>query len=363
MSTLAEEDAGAVAERRGLRRVLLLAGPVVLVAAALWFYLHGGRIVSSDNAYVHADKLTVSTEVAGAVKEVAVQENQHVAAGQLLFRLDDEPYRIAVAAARAQLEAVRLELATLRGTYGQRLAEIEEAKEAAAFAESELHRQETLTQTEVSPTAQLDQARHARDAANRRVAVLQQEAATVLASLGGLDVAEEQNPRFQAAQAQLDRAERDLRKTRVVAPIDGVVANVTNIPVGKFLQPAQPAFVLVATDRVWIEANLKETELTYLKAGDAVSIEIDSYPHRRWTGAVTDIGPATGAEFAVIPPQNASGNWVKTVQRIPVRIAIDRGDSERPLRAGMSAQVEIDTRHQRHLRDLARLVGMTGRNS
>jgi membrane fusion protein (multidrug efflux system) len=342
---------------RWRRRVLLLAGPLLLLVGGLYLYLHGGRVVSSDNAYVHADKLTVTAEVAGVVTEVAVRENQHVAEGQILFRLDDEPYRIAVARATAQLNAVRLELATLRGNYEQKLAAIAEAKEQAAFAEHELRRQEELNATQVAPAAQLDQARHAVEAAHRRIDVLQQDAATVLASLGGLDRPDEQNPRFAQARAQLDQAERDVRKTVVRAPIAGVVANVTNLPVGRLLQPAQPAFTLVATDHVWIEANLKETELTYLHAGDSVDVAVDTYPHHHWKGRVADVGPATGAEFALIPPQNASGNWVKTVQRIPVRIRLDAQDPERPLRAGMSAEVGIDTGHTRSLRDLARVFG------
>jgi membrane fusion protein (multidrug efflux system) len=339
------------------RRVLLLAGPLLLIAAGLWLYLHTGRVVSSDNAYVHADKLTLTTEVAGAVKEVAVRDNAHVVAGQLLFRLDDEPYKTALQQANAQLDLVRLELATLRGNYREKLAGIAEAEEQRAFAESELKRQETLTQTDVAPAALLDQARHTADAAHRRISVLQQEAATVLASLGGLDLPDEQNPRFAEAKARVEKAARDLRKTRIVAPIDGIVANITNLPVGKYLQPGQPAFTLVAAAHVWIEANLKETELTFLKSGDPVTIEIDTYPHHAWHGQVSDVGPATGAEFALIPAQNASGNWVKTVQRIPVRVRIDAQDPERPLRAGMSAEVKIDTGHTRSLHDLARIFG------
>lgn len=342
---------------RWRRRLLLSAGPVALLAAGLFVYLRGGRIVSSDNAYVQADMLAVAAQVAGAVQEVAVHDNQHVTTGQVLFRLDDEPYRIAVAKARAQLDVVKLELATLRGNYRQKLAAIEEAKEQAAFAEREWQRQETLAETNVAPPAELDRARHALDAAQRRIAVLQQDAATALATLGGTDRPDDRNPRIATAQAQLDQAERDLRQTVVTAPIDGVVANATNLPIGKYLSAGTPAFTLVATGHVWIEANLKETELTYLKAGDPVRIEIDTYPRRAWDGHVSGVGPATGAEFALIPPQNASGNWVKTVQRIPVRVRIDSTDPERPLRAGMSAEVRIDTGHTRSLHDLAQLFG------
>lgn len=350
------------AGNRWLRRVLLLAGPVVLAGAGLFFYLRGGRVVSSDNAYVHADKLSVTAEVAGTVKEVLVRDNQHVTPGQVLFRLDDEPYRIAVDQARAQLDAVHVELATLRGSYQQKLAATEEAKEQAAFAQRELERQQALAVDHVAPPADLDRAKHAVDAAQRRIVVLQQDAATTLASLGGADKSDDQNPRVAAAKAQLEKAERDLRHTVIVAPLAGIIANVTNLPVGRYLQPAQAAFSLVATDHVWIEANLKETELTFLKSGDPVEIEIDTYPHVQWTGRVSDVGPATGAEFSLIPAQNASGNWVKVVQRIPVRVRIETNDPDHPLRAGMSAEVNIDTGHSRSMHDLAKMVGLASYN-
>jgi len=341
---------------RWRRRVLLLAGPLVLAISGLYFYLHSGRIVTSDNAYVHADKLTVTSEVAGEVVEVAVRDNDHVKVGQLLFRLNDEPYRIARDEALAQLEMVRLELRTLRGSYQQKLAAIDEAQEQLAYSERELKRQEELATNNVSTGIELDRARHTVDAAHRRVSVLQQEAATVLVTLGGIiDRPDDQNPRYAAAKARVDKAERDLRKTITYAPIAGVVANITNLPLGKYLQPAQAAFSLVATGNVWIEANLKETELTYLKAGNPVAIGIDTYPHHEWRGYVADVSPATGAEFSLIPPQNASGNWVKVVQRIPVRVKIVGEDADRPLRAGMSAEVKIDTGHTRSLRDLTHL--------
>jgi len=349
--------------RRAVRRVLLLAGPVALIAAGLFFYLHGGRVVSSDNAYVHADKLTVTSEIAGTVREVAVADNQHVVAGTVLFRLDEEPYRIALAQAQAQFESTKLDLATLRSTYRQKLAAIAEAREQAEFATRELRRQEALTERNVNTEAALDQARHAVAATEGRVATLERDAATTLAALGGEDSPDERNPRVLAAQAKVDSAERDLRKCVVRAPIDGVVANVTNLPVGRYLQVAQAAFTLVATNHVWIEANLKETELTYVASGNPVEIEIDTYPDHKLHGRVEAVGAATGAEFALIPAQNASGNWVKTVQRIPVRVVIETIDPAHPLRAGMSAQVEIDTGHKRSLHDLARVFRSEGDQS
>jgi len=326
---------------------------VLLAAIGLYSYLHGGRFITSDNAYVHANKLTVTSEVSGRVVEVAVRDNDEVKIGQLLYRLDDSLYRIAVDQARARLDTVRAELATLRATYRGKLTQIEEAKVQIAFAERELKRQETLASGNVSTEADLDKAQHAVEFARKHVDVLQQDAATVLVSLGGdPEQPEAQNARFAAALAALAAAERDLAKTVIKAPLAGIVTNVSNLPVGKYLTAGQPAFSLVANDDLWIEANLKETELTYVKAGDPVEIEIDTYPQHELKGRVMAIGPATGAEFALIPAQNASGNWVKVVQRIPVRISVDARDAARPLRAGMSTEIQIDTGHIRAFGDL-----------
>ncbi|WP_415910127.1 HlyD family secretion protein [Oleiharenicola sp. Vm1] len=339
--------------RKGLRRVLMLGSPVVAIFAGLVIYLHGGRVISSDNAYVHAEKLTLTTEVAGSVVEIAVRDNEVVKAGQLLCRIDDSVYRNEVDGARAQLEAARTEIATLRASHRQKLAQIAEAKELVAYAERELTRQQTLASGDVGTEAELDKARHTLDAARNRVEVLEHDAATVLASLGGsIDQPDEKYARVAAAQARLATAERNLGKTVLRAPFAGITTNVSNIALGKLLAAGQPAFSLVGTERAWLEANLKETELTYVKVGDPVTAEIDAYPRHFWHGRVTAIGPATGAEFSLIPAQNAAGNWVKVVQRVPVRIELDTVDAEHPLRAGMSAEVEIDTGHVRHLRDL-----------
>lgn len=344
-------------KRRGLRRALLTGGPVLLIVIGLFAYLHGGRYVSSDDAYVHAEKLTITPEVSGSVTEVAVQDNEHVDVGRILCRIDDTLYRIAVDEAKARLRSARTELATLRATYQQKEAQIAEAAEQAEFASRELARQQALKSGNVATEAELDKARHAVDAAQQRMGVLRKEAATVLASLGGKpDAPDESFATVAAAQAKLAAAERDLAKTTVKAPIAGVVTNVSNVAVGKYLAAGQPIFSLVSLDHVWIEANLKETELAYVKAGNPVSVEIDTYPHHKWTGRVATIGPATGAVFSVIPAQNASGNWVKIVQRIPVRIEVDNNEPDRPLRAGMSAVAAIDTGHQRRLGDLAAIA-------
>jgi len=354
MNAPAEENVRPRQPSRGvLRRGLLIGGPVLLVAIGLYLYLHGGRIVTSDNAYVHANKLTITSEVAGSVVEVGVRDNEPVTAGRVLFRLDDSLYRIRVDEARARLNSVRTELAALRATYRQKLALVEEAREQIAFAARELQRQQTLASGNVSTEADLDKARHTVEFARKHVDVLQQDAAMVLASLNGdPELPDTKSARVAAAQAELAGAERDVEKTIIKAPIAGTITNLSNLPVGKYLAASQPAFSLVANDEIWIEANLKETELTYVKTGDPVEIEIDTYPQHELQGRLEAIGPATGAEFALIPAQNAAGNWVKVVQRIPVRISVGAHDAARPLRAGMSAEVRIDTGHVRALGDL-----------
>jgi membrane fusion protein (multidrug efflux system) len=335
------------------RRVLLGLGPLVLIAAALYLYLAGGRYVSTDNAYVRADKLTVSTDVSGIVAEVAIRESQKVDTGQVLFRLDGEPYRIALAGAEAQLGSVRNEITTLQATYRQSLAQIEQARTDVPFFETTFARQQDLARRGAASQAALDQARRDLAAARERVVVAQRQGEAALAQLGGIaDAPVETNPRFLQAQAQVDKAKRDLARTIVTAPMTGVATNVDALQVGAYLQAGQAAFNLVASDHVWVEANPKETDLTYLKPGNPAEVTIDAYPDRTWAASVASISPASGAEFSVLPAQNASGNWVKVVQRVPVRLRVDVPADAPPLRAGMSANVSIDTGHKRALGDL-----------
>jgi membrane fusion protein (multidrug efflux system) len=346
-------EAPAAAPNRTRRRILLLLGPLVLIAAALYVYLAGGRYVSTDNAYVRADKVTVSTDVSGIVAEVAVRESQKVDKGQVLFRLDDEPYRIALAGAQAQLGSVRNEITTLQATYRQSLAQIEQARTDVPFYETTFARQQDLARRGAASQAALDQARRDLAAARDRVVVAQRQAEGALAQLGGTAEAPiEANPRFLQAQAQVDKAKRDLARTVVTAPMAGIVTNVDALQVGAYLQAGQAGFNLVASDHIWVEANPKETDLTYLRPGNPAEVTIDAYPERTWAASVASISPASGAEFSVLPAQNASGNWVKVVQRVPVRLRVEVASDAPPLRAGMSANVSIDTGHKRSLGDL-----------
>jgi len=336
-----------------LRRILLLVGPLAVVIAGLYFYLAGGRYVSTDNAYVKMDKLNITTDVSGIVADIPVKDNQRVQKGQVLFRMDDEPFRIALAAAQAQLGTVRTEIANLQATYRQNLAQIEQAKSDLAFFEATYNRQLDLAKRNVASQAALDQAKRDFEGAKQRLAAAQQQAQAILAQLGGSAEGNvDDHPRVKQAQAQIDKAKRDLARSVVQAPFAGIATNVTNLQIGAYLQAGQPAFSLVGTDRVWVEASPKETDLSFVRPGNTATVTIDTYPHRVWDGRVDSINPASGAEFSVLPAQNASGNWVKVVQRIPLRLEVEVPSDAPPLRAGMSAEIEIDTGHQRTLGDL-----------
>ncbi len=357
-STVSEAPAKEPRKPRRLRRVLLLAGPLIVVGAGLYFYLAGGRYVSTDNAYVKMDKLNITTDVSGIIAAIPVKDNQRVEQGQVLFRMDDEPYRIALAGAEAQLGVVRTEIANLQATYRQNLAQIEQAKSDLVFFEATYNRQLNLIKTSATSQVTLDQAKRDYDGGRQRLAAAQQQAEAILAQLGGnAEGKVDDHPRVKQAQAQIDKASRDLARTVVNAPFAGITTNVSNLQIGSYLPAGQPAFSLVGINRVWVEASPKETDLTFVKPGNPATVEIDTYPHRIWRARVESINPASGAEFSVLPAQNASGNWVKVVQRVPVRLEVEVPTDAPPLRAGMSAEIEIDTGHKRTLGDLFKTMG------
>jgi membrane fusion protein, multidrug efflux system len=329
---------------RRLRLLLMFALPIALVIGGTGWYLTSGRYVSTDDAYVQADTVAVSSDVAGRVIGVDVRDNEHVKAGQVLIRLDQRPYRNAVEQAKAQLASARLQVEGLRASYRQRLAELASAQDTLNYQQREFDRQQKLLAGEVTSQSNFDQTRNRLSTARQQVASVQQQIAAVLASLGGNpDIATDDHPTVQQAQAQLDQAELNLSYTVITAPADGIVTNVNKLPVGSYLNPATPAFSLVQADRSWIEANYKETELTHMKPGDAATVTVDAYPGTRFAARVASLSPGTGSMFSVLPPQNATGNWVKVVQRLPVRIEVDQPDPRQPLRAGMSVTAEVDT--------------------
>ena len=349
-----------------LRLVLMSAGVIIVALAAAILWLRGGRYVTTDNSYVRAAKLMVSTDVSGIVASVAVKQGQQVEKGAVLFSLDARQFEIALAAARAQRDLARLSIEAARKDYQRLRSDIAAAEAVVAQARANFQRASTLAQRNAGSQAQYDQARFALSAEENRLSALRQSAEAALARLGG-DAAlpVEQHPQFMESQARVAESQRQIERATVRAPFAGTVTSVESLQPGAFLVAATAALTntgaigLVAHSGMWVEANMKETELTHVKPGQDCEIRIDAYPNRIWKGRVESIFPASGAEFSVLPPQNASGNWVKVVQRIPVRIAIATSDNDPVLRAGMSAVVTVDTRHRRTMVDFWRLFGFS----
>ena len=334
--------------RERLRMPLMIAGPLLLAIVAGYFYLFGGRYESTDDAYVRAAQASISSNVSGRVVEVAVHDNQQVRQGDLLFRLDAAPHTIALAEAQAQLGKARLEVEQLKATYRQHKADLAAAQDTLSYRTSEAQRQQHLLDKGIASQAQFDAAVHARQSARQRFNSAQQQIEVALAALGGdPDIPLEQHPYVMAAQAQLDHARLNLSYTRVVAPKDGVVTRVDELQVGDYITAAKPVFALVSNRDVWIEANFKEVQLAHMRPGQRAEISVDALSGRKLHATVASVSPGTGNEFSVLPAENATGNWVKVVQRVPVRLELD--DPSIRLQSGLSAQVEVDTRYERHL--------------
>ena len=350
---------------RKLARVLLLVGvPLAAGAVALHYYAEGGRFLETDNAYVKAHILPVSAEVSGRVAQVAVRDNQLVKQGQLLFRIDAVPFETAVARANAQLAGARTDVETLRAEHRVAMAEATEAEERIRFLGLQLERQRRLREQGMVREDSYDEARHNLDAARARLGAAQERAARGLAGLGGdLKLPTERHPRVLEARATLDAAALELRRTSVHAPSAGTVSNLKLQP-GVNVTRGVAIFSLIQAGDPWIEANFKETQLAGMHVGQAARIVADAYPGIEWRARVSAIAPATGAEFALLPPQNATGNWIKVVQRVPVLFAIEPDSAaaaERPaLRAGMTVSVGIDTGRSRGLPDLRGMFGRFG---
>lgn len=351
-----------VGSRRRLRKVLFALLPLVLIAGGYW-YVTGGGVMSTDDAYVEADKVGVSTDVSGIVQDVDVGENQHVTAGQVLYRLDPRQFQIALDNAKANLAQTVLAIEAMKKDYARMLSDIDAQQAQVGLDRITDERDAALLKTNAVSKAVYDQAHFTLRADQGKLASLEQQAQVQLARLGGsVDLPVEQHPQYQQAKAQVDEAQRQLDHTVVRAAFAGIVTNVPSIAPGKYLAASTTAFYLVATDHVWVDANPKETELTHVRPGQPVTVTVDTYPNREWHGTVESISPAAAQEFQLLPAQNTSGNWVKVVQRIPVRVRVDTsgdtGDSKGaavdgkdrpPLRAGMSVEVSVDTGHARGL--------------
>ena len=337
--------------RRQLTRWSLFALLPLALLLGGWWYVTGGRLMTTDNAYIEADKVGLSTDVSGIVKAVEVSENQQVQPGQVLYRLDDLPFRLALQRAEAQVGNVRNDLNALKASYRDMQAQIKQAQDDIDYFGRQFRRQQELAARQNASEASFDTARRNLQNAQQKQASLTQQLAGIAANLNGNpDIAIEQHPRYLDAVAMRDEAQRQLDHTIVKAPYAGIVTNVPATTPGKYLSASMTAFYLVASDHVWVASNPKETQLTHVRAGQPVTVTVDTYPDVAWHGTVESISPAAAQEFALLPAQNTSGNWVKVVQRIPMRVRLDTTSPDLPpLRAGMSVVVDVDTGHARGL--------------
>jgi len=332
--------------RQGLFALL----PLALIAGAYW-YLTGGQVMSTDDAYVEAEKVGVSTDVSGIVQDVDVADNQHVTTGQVLYRLDPRQFQIALDDAKANLAQTALTIEAMKRDYQRMLSDIAAEQAQVELDQVNYNRYATLVKSDTVSQASYDQARFTLQGDQSKLASLKQQAEVALARLAGNpDIAVTNHPQYLQAKAQVDEAQRELDHTVVKAAFTGIVTDVPSIAPGKYLAASTTAFYLVATDHVWVEAQPKETQLTFVQPGQPVAVTVDTYPHVEWHGMVETISPAAAQEFQLLPAQNTSGNWVKVVQRIPLRIRVDTsGAGMPPLRAGMSVEINVATGHARGL--------------
>jgi membrane fusion protein, multidrug efflux system len=341
--TLQGED-----RRSRLRWILMGGGVLVAVVLGVWYFLASGRYVSTDDSAVMAAQSTISANVPGRVVELDVHDNQQVHKGDVLFKIDERPFQIAVEEAQAKLASARIQIVAEKSTYRRELADLSASNTTLAYQQHELERQQRLLQSGISSRAQFEQVQHAVEMAQSNLASAQQQVSSVLAMLGGsLDLPVDAHPAVMQAQAALDKAKLDESYSVIVAPDDGVVAKVEQLQVGDYISAAAPVFTLVSSRNMWVEANFKENELTYMRPGQSAQISIDAYPSHTFKARVASLSPGTGSQFSLLPPENATGNWVKVVQRIPVRLQLDMSEfsDERPLHAGLSAEVTVDTEH------------------
>jgi membrane fusion protein (multidrug efflux system) len=330
-------------KRKWLRPLLMFGVPALVLAIVGWFWLTSGGTVSTDNAYVQQDKVSVSSDVAGRIVEVNVRENQVVKAGDILFRIDPDPYRIALAQADAAIAGAQVQLTTLETSYQGTGSDIVAARDRLAAAQQDYDRQAELMKSGFTTRARLEQAEHALEQARAGLSRANADAAEARAKIGTGSQLPGENPAIAAARVQRSKALLDLSRTTVRAPTGGIVSQADRLQVGQMLMTGLPGVTIVGGRPAWIEANFKETDLNKMRVGQTAYVTFDAYPGLRLKGHVASIGALTGSENSVLPAQNANGNWVKVTQRVPVRIVFDE-NSPRPMIAGLSAKVTVDVR-------------------
>jgi membrane fusion protein (multidrug efflux system) len=353
-NSLADYIARLRADRGLLRRVLMIGGIAIVAIVSLALWLTGGRYVGTDDSYIHAGQLMVSTDVSGLVTEVDVKEGQHVKAGQVLFRIDPKQFQIALDNAKGNLGETRLTVMSMRDDYQRMLRDIAAEQSTVQLDQITYDRYANLLRENSIAKLTVDQAKFSLLTAQNTLSSLQDTAQVQLAKLGGnLNLPIESLPQFRQAQSQVDEQQRQLNHSVVRAPFDGTVTEVDSLQPGTLVISALSAFSttsavgLVSDNNIWVEANMKETDLTHVHVGDPVDVTVDTYPDHTWHGKVSAVSPATGSAFSVLPSENASGNWVKVSQRITVKVKLDLKRSDPPLSTGMSTYVTIDTGHRR----------------
>jgi membrane fusion protein, multidrug efflux system len=344
--------------RRFRRTLLLVVLPLVAVIAGLVFYLNGGRYVTTDDAYVGAQKVLITPDISGKIEKVVVREGQRVKKGDLLFKIDPIPFQLAEEQAKATLESARTTYNNLRANikiYDQ-MADL--MQQAVDLKKRDVDRKSTLAKSNFGSQLDLDNSSNALVTANAELAFVQQQTSSAKTQLlGNVDLPLEQFPPYVLAKAALGQAERNLDHTEMRAPMDGIATQVDQIQLGRFVVAGAPVFSVIDTAQPWVDANLKESDFTYVTEGQQVDIDVDAFPNHDFKGTIGSLSPGTGAQFAILPPQNATGNFVKVVQRVPVRIYFDSNDKYvQKLKAGMSAYTTIDTGHRR---SLAALLGLS----
>ena len=346
--------------RFGRRFVLLVLLPAAVIAGGFYWWLGSGRYVATDNAYVGADKVLITPQVSGAVLHIDVVEGQRVEVGDKLFEIDPAPYRIALALAKGRLEAAKVAYQNLRISYKSNEDQIKMGADAVKVRQSDYDRKSALLSQRAGTAVDADTAAAALIQAKQILAFVEQQQSSALVKLGGaFDAPLENFPDYMQAKAQVEDAERNLNNASIVAPMAGVATQVTQIQLGRVAMMGTPIFAIIADRGLWVDANPKESDLTYVHTGLPATITVDTFPDRSWRGKVGAIAPGTGAQFAILPPQNASGNWVKVVQRVPLRIEFDADQDTHDLRAGMSAYISVDTGRVRTLKSvLADLEGV-----
>jgi membrane fusion protein (multidrug efflux system) len=344
--------------RQFRRTFLLVVLPLLALVAGLVFYLNGGRYVTTDDAYVGAQKVLITPDVSGKIIKVAVREGQQVSTGDTMFQIDPVPFQLAVAQARAKLDDAKTSHDNLVANVKLYSQTIELVNAGIALKQRDVERKNSLVKSSAGSQLDLDNSSTALVTAQAQLQLIKQQNSTALNQLlGNPELPLEQFPAYMQAKAALDDAQRNLDLTTVRAPMNGVATQVDQIQLGRFVMAGSPVFSVIDTSNPWVDANPKESDFTYVAVGQSVTLDVDAFPNHVFKGTVGSLSPGTGAQFAILPPQNATGNFVKVVQRVPVRIYFDKNDKfVQKLKAGMSVYASIDTNHRR---SLAALLGFS----